>query len=57
MIHLAQDITQWRAVVNTEMNLWLPKKKNRVNILRSWRKYGIEVLVINQRNSLTLVLW
>ena len=42
MIHLAEDIAQWRAVVNTEMNFWI--KKNTVNILSSWRKYGIEDL-------------
>jgi len=23
-IHLAQDMDQWRALVNTEMNLWVP---------------------------------
>jgi hypothetical protein len=23
-IHLAQDTDQWRALVNTEMNVWLP---------------------------------
>jgi hypothetical protein len=25
-IHLAEDRDQWRALVNTVMNLWVPKK-------------------------------
>jgi hypothetical protein len=25
-IHLAQDTDQWRALVNTVMNLWVPQK-------------------------------
>jgi hypothetical protein len=26
LMHLAQERKQWQAVVNTVMNLWIPKK-------------------------------
>jgi hypothetical protein len=33
-MHLAQDRDQWRAVVNTVMNLWFPQKEGNFLIRR-----------------------
>ena len=64
MIHLEQDITQWRAVVNTDMNFWLPKNAIRcysythlytpTQLTKIWD--WSPILVINQLNEEILVL-
>jgi hypothetical protein len=44
-IHLAQDLGQWRARLNTVMNLWVPQNSGNF-----WR--GLEIVIFSRRAQL-----